>query len=365
MEIEIKAPEAKEDNKKKVNSFRQKIENDFLKLIKENPREWKQPWIGGKQPINATTNKKYRGINNIVLSIAAFEKGYSDNRWATFKQIQGNEWRLKAGSKGVRIEYWIPIQRDEEGNKRTITWDEYRKLSKDDKLLIDFRPRYYTVFNASCIEGIPAIERKDNIIEPDELIEKISTSINVPIINDSDMAYYSIHYDEIHMPRPNAFDSSYDYNATALHELGHATGSKERLSRNIENISGTDAYAYEELVAEMTSCFMSEYIHAPMSEEHYENHKAYMSSWQTSIKDNPEYLVKAIKDAEKASDYLINAAELEGDKIKVIESFVDNGDIEKTDKVETMQNYQKADKRSSLYGAIPFAQERKRSDLEL
>lgn len=97
---------------------------------------------------------------------------------------------------------------------------------------------------------------------------------------------------------------------TALHELSHATGAEKRLNRDIRNVFGTEKYAYEELVAEISACFMSEHIQIEQTEEHVNNHKAYIQSWTKALSEKPEMLMKAIRDAEKAANYLEYHAEI-------------------------------------------------------
>jgi hypothetical protein len=159
--------------------------------------------------------------------------------------------------------------------------------------------------------------RKGNYVSlhvPDyktELIDKIQKGMDLQILNDGgDRAYYSPKTDSVHLPEKDTFYNSYAYNATALHELSHATGAEKRLNRDIRNVFGTEKYAYEELVAEISACFMSEHIQIEQTEEHVNNHKAYIQSWTKALSEKPEMLMKAIRDAEKAANYLEYHAEI-------------------------------------------------------
>ena len=58
-----------------------------------------------------------------------------------------------------------------------------------------------------------------------------------------------------------------------------------------------------QLVAEMCSCFMGVELDAEASPEHIENHKAYVQSWVQEIRDKPDSLIRAIKDAQAAANY--------------------------------------------------------------
>src|SRR3546814_5538576 len=51
--------------------------------------------------------------------------------------------------------------------------------------------------------------------------------------SDLDRAFYDPVRDNIHMPEPQLFKSDYEYAATALHELGHATGHKRSEERRV------------------------------------------------------------------------------------------------------------------------------------
>lgn len=291
----------------KTKEFREKIAESFVKSLSENPKEWKQEWSApGSNPRNAVSGKNYKGINFIWLSYIARIKGYKDPRWATFKQAQSKEWKVKKGEKGSYIEYWMPYDKSE---KKILTWDEYNELaSKKSEKLDDIRllSKYFTVFNVEQMENVPELcGQIGNEINPAELIDKISSGMGVEIINDGgNEAFYRIKEDKIHLPLAKYFDDDYAYNATALHELSHATGHPSRLNRIKDGGLNREYYAYEELVAEISSCFTAGNLPLAMSDEHFENHKAYIASWIEGIKNKPEILARAIGDAQRAADYI-------------------------------------------------------------
>ena len=117
-------------------------------------------------------------------------------------------------------------------------------------------------------------------------------------------AYYNGSSDRIYLPLKEAFFSEYEYNATALHELSHATGAPERLNRKQGNGFGSPEYAYEELVAEISSSFMGEHLQFEQTKEHIQNHIAYVQSWIQSIQNEPDILIRAIREAENAANLL-------------------------------------------------------------
>lgn len=293
---------------KKVREYREKLAEAFIKSITENPVGWQQEWRSPiSRPINAVSGTAYRGINRIWLSYQQTANGWEDPRWCTFKQIKDKEWHLMKGSKGTQIEYWMPYDAKE---KKCITWQEYGE--REAKEGISLRAKYFYVFNGSQVEGMPEVELPQvQEINQAQFIQRISENMGVEILHDGiDSAFYRPIEDKIHLPLKEYFNDDYGYNATVLHELSHATGHQSRLNRSFEGSFGSASYAYEELVAELSSCFMSENLLVQMDEHHFQNHKAYIQSWVSAIEKKPETFVKAVRDAEKAADYLEYQAEL-------------------------------------------------------
>lgn len=311
---------------KNRNEFRTSVANMFAHILEEKGLEWTKEWNAGElqAPYNAITGKRYRGVNAFHLTILSISYGITDPRWMTMVQIMdknhiyhpNQKWHLKAGSRAEYVEYWFPSD-----NGKAITWEKFREELRKGREQgeFDFYPRYYAVFNAQDVEGIPPIDlgANHNDISPDELIQKISTGMGVEILNDGgSSSFYRPSEDKIHLPLPEYFESDYAYNATGLHELGHSTGHASRLNRNIKNAFGSAEYAYEELIAEMSSCFMSFNLHLPPSQSHIDNHKAYVQSWIKEIKEKPEKLMSAIKEAQNAATYMEEAAGLLTEKEK-------------------------------------------------
>lgn len=332
----------------KKKSFREEVAEQFLKALEEKPLEWYKSWRSTDtgRAINITTNKPYKGVNSFWLKHKEYNHGYGDNRWATFKQIKDKGWKLAKGSKGEKVEFYMPIDNYIE---KAISWDKYNNLSEEEKGEVitkangkkverySLGTKIYTVFNASQIEGVPKLNLKlvKNNIKADEVVQRIAEGMKVEIreIENSSKPSYSPSGDYITMPKASQFNSDYYYAATALHELGHSTGHESRLNRDLTGGFGSKKYAYEELIAEITSTFMSEYIETPITEDNMKQHKAYIQSWISAIRNNKNYLFKAISKAEEASDYMIEKAELD----KILENDIEKDDSEKVENVETRE----------------------------
>lgn len=286
----------------RTKEFRQKIADEFVKCLEENPLTWHKEWSERAYvPVNVAKERPYRGINRFWLTYIAQQNGWNDPRWCTFNNIKENNWHLQAGSKGTKVEYWMPYNQDE---KKSVSWSDFQ--NDPDKQKYGFRSIYYTVFNGAQIDGIPELQQPEKRdINPSEVIDKISKGMGVPITNDGQgRAYYSPLSDSIHLPAVNSFESDYAYNATALHELAHSTGHKSRLNRSLGGGFGSPEYAYEELIAEISASFLSAELPVEQTTAHMENHKAYIQGWIKEIKEKPETLIKAIQEAEKAADLL-------------------------------------------------------------
>ena len=310
---------------KNKDEYRAELAETFANVLEEHGLQWRKEWrgTGGDAPHNGITKANYRGCNAFWLSLISMLKGYTDPRWVTMVQIMDNDgkyhpkekWHLKAGSKATYVEYWYPYDIE---NKKALTWEQYKHEIANGRNTSEFRlsTKYTAVFNAHDIEGMPELPTfEESDITQDELIAKLSEGMEVEILTDGgDRAYYSPSQDKIHLPSPGSFTSEYAFNATALHELSHATGHPSRLDRDMGGFFGSSQYAYEELVAEMCSCFMGVNLDQTASPDHINNHKAYVQSWIKAIRDKPETLIRAIKDAQSAAAFMDWKAGLITDK---------------------------------------------------
>ena len=98
---------------------------------------------------------------------------------------------------------------------------------------------------------------------------------------------------------------------TAFHEAGHSTGHTSRLKRPLGNGFGSKAYAFEELIAELSSMLVvmrlgGEFVPDSVQEENA-NNAAYLQSWLKSCEDKDEALGLAFHEAQKAADYMIES----------------------------------------------------------
>ena len=102
-----------------------------------------------------------------------------------------------------------------------------------------------------------------------------------------------------------------------LHECGHATGHKDRLNRDgVAKFDkfGSEQYAFEELIAELTSAFTCAHVHV---RNDISQNAAYIDSWIKALKADKKAIFRASSQAREATQFLLDAlaSELPEDKL--------------------------------------------------
>ena len=310
--------ETKSSAYEKLTPQRKQLVDQVLANLEKGNLFWTQGWFAAGAPESAVTGKKYRGINNLYLSLVAMAENYGDNRWATFRQMEEKGWTFKKDEEGhtlgkgksVSVEYYE--MRDKETKRRFdrsvldgMTFDEQREYM--DKNVYWLR-KFYRVFNCSLMDGVPAKEMPT--IDVNDRIEKAEAILDYWNANESKIVYggsqafYRPSTDEVHLPEREKFKSTQSFYDTAFHEIGHSTGHQSRLNRDLSGGFGSQSYAMEELRAEIASIFMAQDLGIEPSEDRLQNNAAYIQSWKDEIKENPNALFTAIADADKIARYV-------------------------------------------------------------
>lgn len=296
------------------NKLREQMVDVFIASLEENVIPWEQEWVSGIA-FNPVTKTRYSGTNAFWLMYQCYKNKWDDPRFCTFVQAKQKGWKIKPESKSTIVEFFSPYDKK---TKKKISWAEVNRLADelsreeyDER--ISFIVSFYRVFNAEQIEGIPEYKKETSSWDKDSVIalrDNLFKNMEVKFYEEGNKAFYSPAFDSITLPPIDMFKSEYGYLATMLHESGHATGSKSRLDRNLSGGFGSPDYAREELRAEISSAFTSQEIGVANKDfEHLDNHKAYIQNWISILKNEPQELFKAIKDAETISDYLLEKSE--------------------------------------------------------
>lgn len=294
---------------------RQKTVERFVSMLNDKTLNWTQEWHGcsASDPLNPCTGTHYSGGNRLNLMFAALDKG--DNRFCTFNQAVKRGWQVKKGAKGHVVEKYSHIkvyERDDEGN-----------IDRDDEGHPKIRFTYlapvgwWHVFNFSDIDGAPEMPQltEHGVSELDTLLDALKDSSRCRVDEgisanpSADSAYYSPSRDFINLPDRTLFTSVEAALATLCHEMGHSTGHADACGRvGILNFAGfgSETYAFEELVAELTSVFTTGYLgcSCTLDDVHFRNHAAYLQNWLSVLKDDPDYLFKAAAKASEATDFM-------------------------------------------------------------
>lgn len=291
--------------KKSKSDIQQNITNRLISIMEKGELPWSCPWhrdsLDHPMPYNFGTKAGYNGINILLLWAELMEKSYSCNGWLTFKQAKELGGNVIKGEKSTRIIYFQMVERRQQKNAND---PEFYPMLKQ-----------FSVFNLDQIEGID-IERKPftplNIEDERALnqfnqrIEQYCLNTGLTIKHEGQQAYYSPVLDLIKMPQFERFRSQSDYLATFTHELTHSTGHKKRLDR-LDADSGSfnvkkEAYAFEELIAELGSAFLCGEFGI---KGQHEQHASYLQLWLQHLKDDKSFIFKAAAKASKASEFFL------------------------------------------------------------
>jgi len=261
---------------------------------------WVQPWdsarCGCTMPHNAGTGRAYSGINVLILWAAVVEGGFASQRWLTYRQCELAGGHVCKGEKGTTVYY---------ADRFTPKGEEDRARDEDrEARQVAFLKRF-TVFNIDQCAGLPESftsvaelpPEQEMVPHADALIRASGAEIRIG----GDQAFYAPALDMIALPPQAAYPEPINWYRTALHELGHWTGHESRLGRDLSGSHGGNAYAREELVAELASGFTC----ASLSIHPSVRHADYIGAWLEVLREDERAIFRAASLASKAADYLL------------------------------------------------------------
>lgn len=337
-ETEYKQRNSSSGRKNKSDEILKKFAGMMVKIIKKaNANNWKKGWMGVNGSIQGLpqniSGRTYSGGNSFFLMFNTAEKGYKTPVYMTFKQAKEQNLHVKSGEKSVPIFKWGLSIKDENGKK--VSEEDYNAMSQEERATMDVRPfpKIFHVFNIdqTNLEEVnkkrydaivarfktPEQEVKDTegmyVNEAlDRMFEQKAWHANIQYDKPADQAFYSPSTDSIVLPMKEQFKlgktpeevyhDGMEYYSTALHEMAHSTGHESRLDRKF-SVQGTDNYAHEELIAEMTSALVGSTM--GFDRKILENNANYLSGWLNRLRDKPETITTIMTDVGKASDMII------------------------------------------------------------
>ena len=295
------------DEKPPLLDIYQRVTDQIIEAIEAGAEKWEMPWhtTGGAdimRPINATTHKAYRGVNVLALWIAAQHNGYAANEWATYKQWQEKGAQVRKGERSQFVVFWkITDQGDE-----TQDGGEDSSADNDGQSRRVFA-RGYPVFNTAQVDGYTPPPQPEPLpplpTNPrNDAAEAFFAATGAQIQHGGNRAFYRPSTDQIQMPPFEAFPDVTDYYSVLGHETVHWTSAKHRLDRDLSGRFGSEAYAAEELIAELGAAFLCADL--GLTNTPRPDHASYVASWLKVLKGDNRAIFTAAARAQKAADFL-------------------------------------------------------------
>jgi antirestriction protein ArdC len=288
----------------KLNSSLEKVWDNLVFKIENNPGVWDRPWFmdkagGSIRPVNHISGRAYSGFNIMQLEVSRIAGGFNSNRWITFNQCSSLNGMIEKGSKGSPIIVFSPPKFKE-------TEEIPGKIKREMIRAPFFGSAYVFNLDQTTIkdESIKAPEKTGlmSIPEVEMMIKNSGAVIHERI---SDKAYYAPGLDSITIPMIDQFKTLEGYYGTKFHELIHWTGHKDRLNRLKDNANfGSESYSREELIAEIGSVFLK--TETGISDK-IDNAAAYIKNWWAVIKEDKGSLIEAGGKGQKGAEYILKS----------------------------------------------------------
>ncbi len=281
-----------------------RVTDQIITAIENGVGSWRMPWhTSGKfafSPINIASKKPYRGINTVCLWAAAQAKGYERGEWATYQQWQERGAQVRKGEKATLVVFW------KFGNDSSESQDDGGEtLAGRSRLLFT---RGYSVFNAAQVDGYtPATDPEAPMLERIAHADAFFQNVAADLRHGGNQAFYSPSTDHIQMPPFQSFREQVSYYSVLAHEHTHWTARAGRCDRELGKRFGDNAYAAEELIAELGAAFTC--AHLGLSTEPRADHAQYLASWLKVLKADTKAIFTAASKAQQATDYLVKQAE--------------------------------------------------------
>ncbi len=275
----------------------QTVTHQILADLERGIRPWAPSWNSTAQMPRSlprrATGESYRGANVLLLWMAAARAGYASSHWLTFNQAKNLGAAVRKGEKATHVLFFEQFKKEDtreghEGEERSFAF-----------------AKTYAVFNADQIDGLPERFSAAPADAQDLPASEFFAAVGASTRHAGSQPMYRPQQDVIVMPRPEDFVSRDAYVATLAHEHVHWTGHASRLDRDFHTF-GTEAYAVEELVAEIGAAFLCATLGVADSQR--EDHAAYIGHYVKLLRDDKRLLVRAASAAQKAVDFLHAAA---------------------------------------------------------
>lgn len=278
----------------------QHITNQIVAVIERGAGDFQLPWHNGGnilRSINVASKKPYRGINIVALWAASEQHGFTSSLWGTYRQWAEVGAQVRKGEKSSYVIFYKELEVATPTN------------GSEDEIETRLIARATPVFAAEQVEGyvLPAIPSSvpvESIATADALVQ----ATHAVIEHGGSRAFYRPSTDTIQLPLREDFIGTASstaqeaYYSTLLHELTHWTSAPHRCNRQLGKRFGDNAYAMEELIAELGAAFLCADL--GITPEPRTDHAQYLASWLAILKADKRAIFTAASAASKATEYL-------------------------------------------------------------
>ena len=309
--------------------------------------DWQKPWVSANNGIPCNLyrkNQPYRGVNHFLLKLLCTLEGWETPYFVTFNEMTDAEKKfgglrltetLKLDDMGMPefdkdgmpvvvrpgsfpVFKFLPRFRDKDGNM--LSQYDYEQLTEEEKqeCRTFFKLFNYYVWNIDqtnfkevypeAYEEMTTVqghEYKQTTLDP--VLEQMimQGEWRCPIEFGGKSAHYSPSQDHIRLPKRENFLSDELFYGTALHEMAHSTAME--LKRSQDGSFGSEEYAMEEFVAELTSACVCSMLGVGKLLD--EQHLSYVDNWRQAIRTKDDFIPKVIDQVQRATNYILRRYE--------------------------------------------------------
>jgi antirestriction protein ArdC len=288
----------------KTDDLRQEVNARIVEAMEKGLPPWRQPFRRDPNcgfPTNAVTQKKYRGVNPLLLTAAAMGRGYQAKWWAAYGQWEAMGAHVRRDERGTAICIYRPFRaKDEENNRKPRRF---------------FVGRAW-VFNIEQVAGDhlslfrPGADLEDLFLARQgyDHVDAALDACGAKVVVGPEPEYHYPPEDTIVMPKKSLFVDLRSYYATKFHEYLHWTEPRTGWPPKHAALQGADLRAMTELAAEIGTCYLESELELPHCED-MTNHHKYIQTWLAVLRGNPRRIFEAASQASKGVDYVLGRSQ--------------------------------------------------------
>lgn len=291
------------------------LQNEIVNGLQKDGLKYFKSFSGYGYPKNALTLKEYNGINFWSLNIQKRALDFKSNLWATKKAWLSVGATILDGQEknGRAIFYYSTFKKNVKQNEK-----------QDEKTFAFLKVSY--VYNVAQVDlqnstyHVPSELPESKVIDNQEIENFINSIEGLHLHHTNDgTCHYNLTADKIVMSDKKTFVDTPDNSATVnyysvlFHELIHWTGAKNRLARfekykkRFKDNTQLE-YAHEELIAEIGAVLLSQRFNIQKTINR--NNLAYLKSWISALQNDNKFLISALSQSYRASEFLLNKGKL-------------------------------------------------------